>query len=188
MDERDTLLLSEARDLAAKAIRIEPLDEKGHREMGLVALYNRDLDEALVHYADAERLAPHNADLIADRADVMAHASAWADAEQTLRRAFDLNPAAPDEYLWTLGAIYFFTRRYESAVSTLEQMKNRDLALALTAGSAAMAGDMERAKTYARRTKAANPTFDPDRVVRVAPQRDPADTEHYLFALRKAGL
>lgn len=188
MDKSDTRSLREAERLAERAVHLEPLDEKGHRELGLVALYNWRLDEALEHYARAESLAPHHADLIADRADVMAHASEWVDAEEAIRRALELNPAAPDEYLWTQGAIYFFTTRYELAVATLEQMKNRDLALALTAASAAMAGDMPKARAYARRTKAVIPSFDPDNVVRVAPQRDPADIEHYVSALRLAGL
>lgn len=184
----DRTLLSKAKLHAERAVAIDPNDGTAYRELGRVALFDRDLDGSLAHMSMAAELAPNHADVLADYADTLAHNSNFTAAQQKIEEAIRLNPIAPDEYLWTLGGIYFFRGRWEEALTALQQMRNQDPALRLMAAVAAMAGQMELARTYRLRALELQPDFNVARWASRMPQRDPADVDFYVEALIKAGF
>jgi DNA-binding SARP family transcriptional activator/tetratricopeptide (TPR) repeat protein len=184
----DRTLLSKAKLHAERAVAIDPNDGTAYRELGRVALFDRDLDASLTHMSMAAELAPNHADVLADYADTLAHNSNFTAAQQKIDEAIRLNPIAPDEYLWTLGGIYFFRGRWDEALSTLQQMRNQDPALRLMAAVAAMAGQMDLARTYRLRALELQPDFNVARWASRIPQRDPADVDFYVEALIKAGF
>ena len=184
----DRTLLSKAKLHAERAVAIDPNDGTAYRELGRVALFDRDLDASLTHMSMAAELAPNHADVLADYADTLAHNSNFSAAQQKIDEAIRLNPIAPDEYLWTLGGIYFFRGRWEEALSALQQMRNQDPALRLMAAVAAMAGQMDLARTYRLRALELQPDFNVARWASRIPQRDPADVDFYVEALIKAGF
>ena len=184
----DRALLSKAKLHAERAVAIDPNDGTAYRELGRVALFDRDLDASLTHMSRAAELAPNHADVLADYADTLAHNSNFAAAQHKIDEAIKLNPVPPDEYLWTLGGICFFRGRWEEALTALQQMRNQDPALRLMAAVAAMDGQMELARKYRMRALELQPDFSVARWASRIPQRDPADVDFYVEALIKAGF
>jgi DNA-binding SARP family transcriptional activator/Flp pilus assembly protein TadD len=184
----DRTLLDKAKLHAERAVSIDPNDGTAYRELGRVALFDRDLDQSLVHMAMAADLAPNHADVLADFADTLVHNSDFAAAQEKIEAAVRLNPMPPDEYLWTLGGINFFRGRWEEALRHLNQMRNPEPAFRLMAAAAAMADQPELARRYRLQALKLQPDFTTARWVSRMPQRDPADVDLYIEALRKAGF
>jgi tetratricopeptide (TPR) repeat protein len=184
----DKSLLDRAKLHAERAVAIDPTDGTAYRELGRVALFDRDIDQSLKHMKVAAELAPHHADLLADYADTLVHDSNFTAAEQKIDEAIRLNPVPPDEYLWTLGGIHFFRGRFEESLNALHQMRNQDPALRLMAAAAAMGGRMDLARKYRMRALELQPDFSVARWASRMPQRDPADVDFYVEALRQAGF
>ncbi len=184
----DKGLLDKAKLHAERAVSIDANDGTAYRELGRVALFERDLDQSLAHMTMAADLAPNHADILADYADTLAHNSDFSQAAEKIESAMRLNPLPPDEYLWTLGGINFFRGRFEEALRNLNQMQNPEPAYRLMAAAAAMAGQMDLARRYRLQALKLQPDFTTARWVSRMPQRDPADADLYIEALRKAGF
>lgn len=181
-------LLDKAKLHAERAVALDPTDGTAYRELGRVALFDRELDLSLQYMGMAAERAPNHADLLADYADTLVHNSSFHAAEQKIEEAIRLNPVPPDEYLWTLGAIHFFRGRFEAALNTLHQMRNQDPGLRLMAAAAAMDGQADLARRYRLRALEQQPDFSVARWASRMPQRDPADVDFYVEALRRAGF
>jgi hypothetical protein len=67
-------------------------------------------------------------------------------------------------------------------------MRNIEPALRLMAASAAMAGHMDLARKYRQQALELQPDFLIARWIARVPQRDPADVDLYIEALRRAGF
>lgn len=184
----DRALLDKARLHAERAVTIDHTDGTAYRELGRVALFTGDLDLSIEHMQRAARLAPHHADILADYSDTLTHYSDFDAAEQKIEEAIRLNPLPPDEYFWTWGGISFFRGRWEQSISQLTQMRNIDPALRLLAASAAMAGHADLARKYRLRALELQPDFTIARWISRVPQKDPADVDLYIEALKRAGF
>ena len=184
----DAELAERAMTLAVKAARIDPLDPNAWREKALANLYLHDIDASLACLDAALTRAPHHADIIAEKADVLVHASRPQEAKQLVMEAMSLNPLAPDDYYWALGASEFFLGRYEQAVSALLHVKSADTVSRLIASAAAMAGDTDTAARYRARWLSIYPDSRVDGVEQFMPHASKADVEHFCGALRRAGF
>lgn len=181
-------LARRAMTLADRAVEIDPLDHDGWREKALASLYLKDLDASLAYLKRAEQRAPHHADIIAEKADVLIHSSRLNEGKREILRAMHLNPLAPDEYLWTLGSAEFLLGRYEPALAALRRMRRIEGAALLVAGSAAMAGDLVTAARYRRRWHRSHPGSTLGSIASFIPHANRVDIEHFLEALRRAGF
>lgn len=184
----DAASLDEAERHATKAIELDGLDGIGYGELGRVELFRGRLDEGLHQLQLAIDHAPQHADFLADRADALVHASEIEQADAHMRRAMSLNPLPPDEYLWTAGAIGFFSGRYAEGLRSLESMKTPEPANRLMAACAAMCGDQAKAKRYRQLTLSAHPDFTVGEWLKVMPQRDRVHRDQYSEGLRRAGF
>lgn len=184
----DSSLLDQARLHAERAVAIDPTDGTAYRELGRAALFDRELDLSIEYMSRAAELSPHHADVLADYADTLVHYSDHKAAEEKMELAMRLNPMPPDEYFWTLGGVHFFQRQWDQALGRLSRMRNIEPALRLMAASAAMAGYMDLARKYRQQAIELQPDFSIARWVARVPQRDPADVDLYIEALRRAGF
>jgi tetratricopeptide (TPR) repeat protein len=181
-------LLREAETVAKEAIDLDPFDASGYHELGRTVLFLHGPDASLEHHYAAERLAPHNADILVDSADTLLHNSDLDRAHERMELALNLNPIPPDEYRWTAGGVRFFRGDYEQGLQMLRGMRQPEPASRLMAACAAMAGDRRAAEQYTRRAMSLHPDFTIEKWIRVLPQRAKEHQEKYVEALRLAGF
>lgn len=181
-------LLHEARDLAARAIDLDPLNPTGHRELGHASLYLGGLDESEEHFLRAVERAPHHADLLVDQADVLVHNSKPRLAKPLIDQALSLNPLAPDDYLWVGGSVEFFLGDYRASLELLRRMDDQAMVDRLIAAASAMAGDLETARHHRLRWMERYPDFRLRDFEEFMPHRSKSDVEHFKSALSKAGF
>ncbi len=184
----DPKLLADARAHAQRAMELDPLDSGGERELGHASLYSGELPESIAHFAAAEQLAPHNADVLVDLADAHVHNYEIEAAGQLVHRALELNPLAPDEYHWVAGSVDFFRADFHGARARLKRMKDAAPAARLLAAAAALDGDLSEAGRYRAIEMANHPDFRIGEWLKLLPQRDPRHFELYVRGLRVAGF
>ena len=184
----DRDLLHEAKRLADRAVQLDPLSAVGHRELGHASMYLGDLDESESHFEIALDRAPHHADIMADRADILVHGSKMKQAKQRIDQAIALNPLAPDDYRWISGSVEFFLENYAAALVQLRAIKDQSMVDRLMAAAAAMAGDLEAAAFHRDQWMARYPDFRLRDFASFMPHRSKADIDHFVSALSKAGF
>jgi tetratricopeptide (TPR) repeat protein len=184
----DDELLERAEKAAQRALSLDPESALGERELGLAALYRRQYDESLRHFEAAEAGSPHHADMIADHADALVHCSMLDEAAERIERALDLNPAAPDSYLWTAAGASFLLGRFGNAITYLSRMQNVEPALRLFAACAAKAGEAELARRLRDRELEIHPDFRIKDWIETVPLRNPQHVRQYAEGLKAAGF
>lgn len=184
----DDELTRRAQRLADEAARIDPLDPNAWRERGAASLYLHDIDASLEYLDAALSRAPHHADIIAEKAEVLTHASRPKEARQLIVQAMQLNPMAPDDYYWILGSAEFFLGRYDASLSALQKIKNIDNFSRLIAAVAAMKGDKRLAAIYRERWLQIYPDSRLEDIGQFMPHTNKADLDYYVDALRRAGF
>lgn len=184
----DTRLLDLAAQEAGKAIATGQEIAGGYHQFGVVKLYQGAFDESVEAFELAETISPHHADLIVDYADTLQHASKPAEALEKVEHAIKLNPLSPDLYFWTAAGASYSLERYEEASAYIERMADPSQAARLAAASAAMAGNMRKAKALVRKVKEIYPDFDIDTWLSIVPVREQWQKDHYREGLRRAGF
>ncbi|MFS8114417.1 BTAD domain-containing putative transcriptional regulator [Rhizobium jaguaris] len=184
----DTKLLKLAEEEAGKAIATGQDIVGGYHQFGVAKLYQGAFDESIETFELAETISPHYADVIADYADTLIHASKPAEALEKVERAIKLNPLSPDLYFWTAAGANYCLERYDDANAYIERMADPTQAARLAAASAAMAGDARKAKTLARRVKETYPDFEIDTWLSIVPFREQWQKDLYREGLKRAGF
>ncbi|WFS04459.1 hypothetical protein [Rhizobium tumorigenes] len=181
-------LLASAAEFSTKAIAVGEGLAEGYRELGIVRLLQGDLDESMEAMKLAERLSPHNADIIADHADTLVHYSQPAVAMKKIVDAIDLNPLAPDIYLWTAAGASYCVGNFEAALSYIAMTYDKSLTDRLSAACWAMLGDLKKARSFVRKARQINPDFDVDKWLSVIAMKEQWQKDLYREGLRKAGF
>ncbi|WP_029620669.1 hypothetical protein [Pseudorhizobium marinum] len=184
----DTELLEEAEKHAVRAIAAGQDMVGGYRELGVAKMLLGGIDESVEALELAETLSPHYADVAADYADTLVHASEPRRALEKIEKAIDLNPLSPDVYLWTAAGASYCLGEYEQALSYINRMADSGLANRLSAASWAMLGNQRRAKAFVRKTRETNPDFNVDTWLAAVPIKEQWQKDHYRDGLRKAGF
>lgn len=185
-DDKKNLELSY--DLGRKALTIDQRDGRGAQQMASACLYLRQHDESLELFKRAVELNPHDADLLADQADALAHSGFPEQGLKKIRQAISLNPACPDTYHWYEGSIQYQMHKYEAAIHALNRMRNINLGARLLAASHAQLDQMVEAIRFREISFEEHPAIPLERTKAMVPNRYKEDTQHYLDGLSKAGL
>jgi DNA-binding SARP family transcriptional activator/Tfp pilus assembly protein PilF len=181
-------LLKEAVGIASRAWELDPRDGGAMREKARADLYMRRHEESLRAFDAALALNPDDADILSDYADALAHSGEPQRGLPLSRRAMELNPSQPDDYVWALGSIHYQLGEYQSALDTLRPMEGTPATARLLAACAAKVGDKDLARRYSQVVRETYPRFEAANVADIVPNRDRADTEHLIDGLRSAGL
>ena len=137
-------------------------------------------------------LNPNAADLVANMGFPLISVGRPEEAVGWVKKAMRLNPYYPDWYPGALGFAYYQARQYEEAIAPLKEAVGRNpkalwMRLPLAASYAQLGRD-EEAREVATKILEINPEFSTKRWSKGYAFKDPADWEHYLDGLRKAGL
>ena len=115
--------------------------------------------------------------------------------EESIRlteKAMRLNPRYPVGYLVDIGIAYRVARRYEEAIVSLKKalILSPDLWVvhANLAACYAELGRLEEARAAVAELRRLNPKFSLEVFKHFLPYKDPAEIEHFLDGMRKAGL
>ena len=169
-------------------MQLDPADARGFGELGFVHLWRKEHDASISAYERALALNPNDADLMSDMADALVFSGRSEDAVALLRRAMQLNPFYPDDYLWNLAGAHYDLQDYEKAIDAVLKMNNRTEGRRVLAASYAQLGRMEEARREAAKHKQAHPGFSLDRWSRVVPDRIESSAQHFYEGLKKAGF
>ena len=180
--------LDHAVELAELAIRYDPLDARGHAELGFACLCRKQHDAALAAFERAIELNPNDADILAEMGDALTSVGHNERAIEALARAMRLNPLYPDWYLWYLGSVYFHLGDYAKAIDTVMGMRDPSEAHRVLAASYAHLGEMDEARHHAAQLMRVHPNFSIAHWREVPPFKDREPLERLIDGMRKAGL
>jgi tetratricopeptide (TPR) repeat protein len=190
---QDPQTIKQATEMAQKEVALNDSFPFAHTVLGLVYLLNKQPEQALAEAEKAIALNPNAGDGYIGLAHIL---NATGRPEEAIAMV-EKGLRCPSRYtnwwhLIELGTAYYLRGQYEEARTTLEKVANRSfnylglhLILAATYGQL---GREQEAQAEAAEILRLSPTFS----LAVAKQRsqftDPTALEHFLAALRKAGL
>ncbi|MBB4305525.1 DNA-binding SARP family transcriptional activator/TolB-like protein [Rhodobium orientis] len=184
----DDELLHSAETHALQAILMDGDDAGGYRALGVTKLFQGAFDESIDAFKGAEVSAPWYADLLADYADTLVHASEPGLALAKINLAIELNPYCPDIYWWTAAGANYFQGRYQPALACINHMEDTNAAVRLAAACWGMLGDKAKANALMRQTMSIFPDFAIDKWLAIMPVKESWQKDQYREGLRKAGF
>jgi TolB-like protein/class 3 adenylate cyclase/Tfp pilus assembly protein PilF len=184
--------LERAFELAQKAVELDNSLPGAYRTLGWVYLWKKQHEQAIVELERALALDPNSADDHLVLGTILAWAGRPEDAIGMIEKAMRLNPFYHVGYANNLGFAYILAGRYEVATSLLQQAINRnpnflDAHVNLVVCHVEL-GREEEARAEVTEILRLSPQFSVEGLKQISPYKDPAVGEHYLAALRKAGL
>jgi adenylate cyclase len=195
LEESDEAALDHGLDCAAQAVALDHDDSKSQYLLGYFLQLKGRLKEAKLHNERAVSLNPNDADALATMGKYYHETGALEEAINCYMRAIRLNPYHPVWYLWQLGLAYYTSKRYEDALSPLQEAVSRHPKFIFPRRVLAAALAQLDRTVEARKVVEGILADQPNASVR---QRDtyvlgtatntPAWADHWFQGLRKAGL
>src|SRR5262249_26300123 len=158
----------------------DPNDAYAHQVLGHVLGYERRYDESAAQVEMALRIDPNNADVHAQRTDMLVMHGQPLEALESIARAMRLNPHPPAWYYWLKGEAEYAARDYVSAITTLRQEATYGpTSRSILAAALAQVGRIEEARIEARLFMTDYPDFRIETFLDTQPFRNRADREHF---------
>ena len=186
--------VSAAERAALAALRADSGDPWTHLAVGGAYVYQQRFDDALAELEQALRLNPNFSLAQGYYGLTLSYAGRWREGADAARRAQRLSPHDPFSPIYSTVAGYaeFVGRNYHEAMRlSREAIRQRcDFAGAhrvLTA-AAAMAGEIDLAKAALQELRRVQPNISLAWIASQVPLAQEAEREHYLEAIRRAGL
>jgi tetratricopeptide (TPR) repeat protein len=157
-------------------------------------LYTRRFDDALAESELALRLNPSFALAQGLQGMTLSYAGRWEEGSIAIRRALRLSPRDPFSASYYAAAAYaqFAGRDYEEATRLAREAIRRRSDFPsphrVLAAAAAMAGHDDIAKAALQELRRVQPDISLAWIANQLPIKEGADREHYVEALRRAGL
>jgi TolB-like protein/tetratricopeptide (TPR) repeat protein len=184
----DTELLRSAELHSLKAILADGDNAGGYHQLGVTKLYLGAFDESIDAFRGAEQSAPSHADLIADYADTLVHASDPESGLAKIKLAIELNPLCPDLYWWTAAGANYSLGRYQDALDCLSHVTDQSHIFRFAAACWGMLGERKKALRLMRKTMENHPGFEIEKWLSIIPIRENWQKDLYREGLRKAGF
>jgi adenylate cyclase len=186
--------LGSAHAMARQAVELDPRDAEAHAILGMVALFLRRYDDSERRLHTALNINPNLALAFMLGGGFYALSGESEKAHEHLRAALRLNPRDPANYwiyaFWGLAA--WTASRYDDAADWarkgIHTYPEFPTAHRLLAASLSAAGQIERARDAVAALLRIAPGTTIARTRAGVPWKKPEDMEHYLDALRRAGL
>ena len=179
---------------ALAAIRADGEDAWAHLAVACLDVCLGRFDDSLAGFEQALRLNPNFALAQGFYALVICNYGRWQEASAVARRALRLSPRDPFSAIYSSVAAYaeYVGRNYDEAIRLGRESVRLHADFVgghrvLTA-AAGMAGGTDLAKTALRELRRAQPNFSLAWAAAQLLIKDPAEREHYLEGLRRAGL
>ncbi len=184
--------LQTAVTLAKKAIAIDNRLPQAHWALGYAQTHLRQYQQAIVSLEEALKVHPNYADGYAYLALINIYADAPSQGLKMIRKAMQLNPDYPAQYLSVLGQAHYSLKEYEDAVPVFRNAINKNFSL-LTAHIMLTAtlnqlGLGDEAIWAADQLHAISPGFSTEDLARIFPLKDPLQLQALTSNLQMAGI
>jgi adenylate cyclase len=181
-----------AAELAQRALALNDSLDMTQALMGMIHVYRKEYDQALVAAEKAVSLSPSGADAHGWLAIVQSSCGRHREALDSMKRAYRLNPLPPGWYYFILGRIHFFTGEFEQALAVINKSRSfvsegGPVLFNLVVANS-LAGKIEEAKAFAAKFLEYYPDFSLDQTAEMMPYKDPKDIDLVIQAMRRAGL
>ncbi|OAF06483.1 hypothetical protein AYJ54_19585 [Bradyrhizobium centrolobii] len=196
-----TATLDEALREIETALDIDDGDAWSHGVFAQLLFLRNEDAKAEIHFSRALALNPNDADVAAVFANILVYWGRWREALTWIGAAKRLNPFPPNLYHWYHALALYSGHEYGLAVKALMEARSLDRwSHGLLAACYAQMGRLGEARVEAEafvreRSRELNENGDalPANTLdlaqaRAGRYRDPADREHFLDGLRRAGL
>ena len=187
-DDASELIRDRALGIAQMALGLDPGEGRCHQFLAQACLYKHEFDQATFHSERSVVLNPNDANGLAQRGLVLTYVGRAEEGIELIREAMRLNPLHPEWYWAALAVPLYATRRYEDALDADRRIAGRKTHwhIARLAACNAQLGRLDEARTNAAEVLRQDPGF---RLSTVSLRyKNPADAEHVLEGMRKAGL
>jgi TolB-like protein/Flp pilus assembly protein TadD len=173
---------------AREGVRLDPLESRCHQFLGQAYLLRGEYDLALAHFERTTALNPNDANAAAHIGCALAIVGRAEEGIGMIRHAMRLNPFHPDWYWDNLATAQYTARRYEEALDSNRQSGGRASfrCIARMAACYAQLGQLDEARERAAEVLRMKPNFH--LLSQTLHHKNPADAEHWLEGMRKAGL
>jgi adenylate cyclase len=173
---------------ALTAVKLDSSESRCHQFLAQAYRFHGDYDLSVNHFERARSLNPNDANGLALMGSTLAVAGRPDEAADLIRQAMTLNPFHPPWYWNQLAIALYAARRYEEAIDADRQASGQTQFwyLARIAACLAQLERMDESRGYVAEVLRRKPDF---RLSGIRLRyRDPADAEHVLEGMRKAGL
>jgi adenylate cyclase len=179
-------------EYAGKALALDDSIPQIYLTRSILYLSQRQHQAALEAAQRTVEVHPNYADGQATLAFIQSYSGKLDEALESLDRAMQINPQGTGIYLAIKGRILFLMRRYDEAISVLQVALERNPAFDRIhmhlAAALAELGRLEDAAWSVDEALAISPNLSLARERRESLYLEQSDIDHYIEALRKAGL
>jgi TolB-like protein len=180
---------SKMMEAAEKAVQLDPNDGEAHLALGAAYAYHGKREQALGEFAEAETLAPSNADLLLIIAWFLPNFGESDRAVSLAEQSLKLSPHYPDWYNPGLSLVFFFGKQYEKLMKyrlLVKEPHALDYAfLAMAYGYLGRTGDAEAAAANAMKL---DPTWIAERYLSDEGGFAEKEAELFVNGALKAGI
>ncbi|MCL6284152.1 tetratricopeptide repeat protein [Ruegeria sp. 2012CJ41-6] len=181
--------LQDASRLANKALSADQNEPYAHWAMGAFHLFQREHELSTEAYKRAVELNPNGADFLVYLGWALSYRGRTDEALGYMETAVELNPFHPGWYLWDIALAHFVAGNYQNSIDLLNERNPKTTGTyELLALSHAMLGNDTQARAAMERVLKVKPDLSVARVRQLEPFEHEEDLNHYLEAMRKAGV
>jgi TolB-like protein/tetratricopeptide (TPR) repeat protein len=180
--------IGRALKMAQTATRLDPQDAYAHCWLAIVHFFRGENDQFEAEAERALALNPNDPETLADIGHYLAFMGEFERGAELSRRAMALNPLHPGWYHFSLSRLHYDQRDYEAVLADIERISLPEFYW-IWLMRAAAEGQLGREQAGASLKRIFE--LKPDFSARAELQKwnaAPADMEHLLEGLRKAGL
>jgi adenylate cyclase len=185
---------AEAYQLGQSAIRLDPRYPNAHYALGLVCMWTQRVDRGIAGFEEAIRLNPSFAAAHVLLGQMYLYAGRRDEAIELAETGIRLSPSDPRLYIWlvALAGAHYQMRHYAEAVEAGRRSwslnRNWPHGLRYVVAGLAQLGRIEEAQAALADLKLMDANLEYSASVFRRNWPDPADVDHLLDGLRKAGF
>ncbi|HKF61610.1 MAG TPA: BTAD domain-containing putative transcriptional regulator [Dongiaceae bacterium] len=171
-----------------RCTHLDPNNGKFHGALGVVRLYRKEFDEAAFQLERALALNPSDTDVMVFSAWLAAYRGRATEGLGWLEKAARLNPFSPPWFEGSKGMVLYGMRRYAQAAASMKRSVTPDAwELLYLVASLGWMGALEEVGALMAGFRAECPGRSLLQHAAIEPYENPADLEHLIDGLRKAG-
>jgi class 3 adenylate cyclase/TolB-like protein/Tfp pilus assembly protein PilF len=189
--------VQKAMEYASKAVELDENDYQSHWALGWAQLHSRLYDKAIASYKRARSLNPHDAEVLAEMANLTVCLGKPKEAVEQLKEAIRLTPFHDDWYEEYLGWAYEEAGEPEKAIETLgnvvtlkpkKPIEAQRWVMPTLAAAYAEVGRMAEAQKVVETINSFDAPHSISYFLARVPYQSAEQAERYKNAVRKAGL